>query len=163
MFSLPTIRLTSCVAGVERVVTVHTLDAAEQDFIRILGPDHSPLPTNHHVTHRKGAVHVVDLSCIGGTELNPRGGARVFTSVTQPWGQCRVYDCMFNVCVVCIFSSLSDLSSKSVNQMHTQNIKYSEYDKHAGMLLSGVKSGDQTSGTTVWRNCAVTANGPTWL
>lgn len=61
-FSLPTIRLTSCVAGVERVVTIHALDAAEQDLVRLLGPDHSPLPTDHHVTHRKGAVHVVDLS-----------------------------------------------------------------------------------------------------
>lgn len=54
-------RLTSCVAGVERGFGVHALDAAEQMHIWILVPHDEPLPSDHHVTHCEGAVHIVDL------------------------------------------------------------------------------------------------------
>lgn len=55
-------RLTSCVTGVVRVDRVHILDAAEQGHIWRLVSHHVPLHPDHHVTHCKGGVHVVDLS-----------------------------------------------------------------------------------------------------
>lgn len=58
---LPCVGLTSGVAGVERVVGGHPLDAAEQNHVLTLVTDHGPLPADHHVAHGEGPVYVVDL------------------------------------------------------------------------------------------------------
>lgn len=57
----PCVGLTSGVAGVERVVGGHPLDAAEQDHVLTFVTDHGPFPADHHVAHGKCPVYVVDL------------------------------------------------------------------------------------------------------
>lgn len=55
-------KLTSCVAGVESISRVHALDAAEQMHLLIFITHNVLLAPNHHMSHCKGGIDVVDLS-----------------------------------------------------------------------------------------------------